>query len=165
MREAWSLQPTTVTHTHTYVAHALTLVDLIPGSRPKLSPGGWEQFLEDAGANGVARSTGFERPLVVVTTRDALGERCQHIRAECFDAVVLAGGWSQTPAVVARLALAPTPLRDRPLLCVTFFDGRHHGDAGTACFDVVRQTQWWHASHQQTFATLVELAAKRKGRR
>ncbi len=144
-----------------HVEHAIALTAVMPRAALHLSANGWKYLHALDSPPSFRRITGFEETTCIITTRDALGPRLENIRCDCFDAVLLAGGWTELPEEFELLAKAE-PFRARPLLCVTFFDARRHQTEIRAIAAIVRQTRWWSPGHQQTQAALADLMAQHR---
>ncbi len=124
-----------------HIEHALALTELLPSASLKLSSAGWD-YLNAVGVTpAFKRVTGFEGAVCIIAPRDSLGARLEHIRSDCFDAVLLAGGWKKYPEEFERLARAEPSRSRRPLLCVTFFDDRLHHTKDRAIAELIAQTR------------------------
>lgn len=147
-----------------HIEHALALTALLPSASMKLSSAGWEHLRGIGVTPDYKRVTGFERAICIIATRDSLGARLEHIRADCFDAVLLAGGWNEYPEEFELLARAEPSQSNRPLLCVTFYDDRLHRTEDRAVAELIRQTRWWSPYKLQTRVAVAGLHFNRRAR-
>lgn len=147
-----------------HIEHALALTALLPSASLKLSLAGWEHLSAVGVTPTFKRVTGFERAICIIATRDSLGSQLEHIRSDCFDAVLMAGGWKVYPEEFELLARAEPSRCHRPLLCVTFFDDRLHRTEDRAIAEVIRQTHWWSPDKLQTRVAVAGLRSNRRAR-
>jgi hypothetical protein len=147
-----------------HIEHALALTALLPSASLKLSLAGWEHLSDVGVTPDFKRMTGFERAACIVATRDSLGARLEHIRSDCFDAVLLAGGWKEYPEEFERLAGAEPSRSHRPLLCITFYDDRLHRTEDRAIAELIRKTGWWSPDKLQTRVAIARLQSNRRAR-